>query len=172
MFVALIKQAIKFGIVFLYGSTGEIIIEKSGHLNLGIPGVMCFGAIGGCLGANLARNAGLADSGIIFVAILMAMLFGAMMGVVYGLFTITLRCNQNVTGLTITTFGTWVLGLDDEQRGHDVLQSQQSVHRTVLRRGWNRRVLANVLVARRFGVRRYNYHGACRNIYETHQNGT
>ena len=73
MFVALIKQAIKFGIVFLYGSTGEIIIEKSGHLNLGIPGVMCFGAIGGCLGANLARNAGLADSGIIFVAILMAL---------------------------------------------------------------------------------------------------
>ena len=47
MFVALIIQAIKFGIVFLYGSTGEIIIEKSGHLNLGIPGVMCFGAIGG-----------------------------------------------------------------------------------------------------------------------------
>ena len=38
------------------------------------------------------------------------MLLGAMMGVVYGLFTITLRCNQNVTGLTITTFGTGVLG--------------------------------------------------------------
>lgn len=33
-----------------------------------------------------------------------------MMGVVYGLFTITLRCNQNVTGLTITTFGAGVLG--------------------------------------------------------------
>ncbi|UKI48186.1 MAG: hypothetical protein L6V82_01575 [Clostridiales bacterium] len=59
MFVTLITQAIKFGIVFLFGSTGEIIIEKSGHLNLGIPGVMCFGAIGGCLGANLAKNAGL-----------------------------------------------------------------------------------------------------------------
>ena len=93
MFVTLITQAIKFGIVFLFGSTGEIIIEKSGHLNLGIPGVMCFGAIGGCLGANLAKNAGLAAGGIVFVAILMAMLFGAMMGVVYGLFTITLRCN-------------------------------------------------------------------------------
>ena len=80
MFVTLITQAIKFGIVFLFGSTGEIIIEKSGHLNLGIPGVMCFGAIGGCLGANLAKNAGLAAGGIVFVAILMAMLFGAMMG--------------------------------------------------------------------------------------------
>ena len=79
MFVTLITQAIKFGIVFLFGSTGEIIIEKSGHLNLGIPGVMCFGAIGGCLGANLAKNAGLAAGGIVFVAIIMAMLFGAMM---------------------------------------------------------------------------------------------
>lgn len=59
MFVTLITQAIKFGIVFLFGSTGEIIIEKSGHLNLGIPGVMCFGAIGGCLGANLAKTQGL-----------------------------------------------------------------------------------------------------------------
>ncbi|MCI7583163.1 MAG: ABC transporter permease, partial [Christensenellaceae bacterium] len=110
MFVALLRQAVKFGVVFLYGSTGEIIIEKSGHLNLGIPGVMCFGAVGGCLGANMAKNAGLSDSGIIFVAIIMAMLFGAIMGLVYGLFTITLRCNQNVTGLTLTTLGTGVLG--------------------------------------------------------------
>ena len=89
MFVALLRQAVKFGVVFLYGSTGEIIIEKSGHLNLGIPGVMCFGAVGGCLGANMAKNAGLSDSGIIFVAIIMAMLFGAIMGLEYGLFTKT-----------------------------------------------------------------------------------
>ena len=123
MFVALLRQAVKFGVVFLYGSTGEIIIEKSGHLNLGIPGVMCFGAVGGCLGANMAKNAGLSDSGIIFVAIIMAMLFGAIMGLVYGLFTITLRCNQNVTGLTITTFGTGVLGFwgSTMSNGHDVL---------------------------------------------------
>lgn len=101
MFVTLITQAIKFGIVFLFGSTGEIIIEKSGHLNLGIPGVMCFGAIGGCLGANLAKNAGLAAGGIVFVAILMAMLFGAMMGVVYGLFTITLDATRTSRDLPL-----------------------------------------------------------------------
>ena len=58
MFATIVSQAIRFGIVFLYGSTGEIIIEKSGHLNLGIPGTMCIGAIGGCLGANFAYNAG------------------------------------------------------------------------------------------------------------------
>ena len=58
MFVTLITQAIRFGVVFLYGSTGETIVEKSGHLNLGIPGIMCMGAIGGCMGANISTKAG------------------------------------------------------------------------------------------------------------------
>jgi simple sugar transport system permease protein len=109
MIVTLFTQAIRFGVVFLYGSTGEILFEKSGHLNLGIPGIMCFGAVGGCIGANLAVSSGNAFT-VIICAILFAMLFGGFMGAVYGLFTITMRCNQNVTGLIITTFGTGVLG--------------------------------------------------------------
>lgn len=110
MFAAIISQAIKFGVVFLYGSTGEIIIEKSGHLNLGIPGTMCIGAIGGCLGANFAYNAGSGAFGVIIMALICSMIFGGMVGTLYGFFTITLRCNQNVTGLTITTFGAGLLG--------------------------------------------------------------
>ena len=108
MFVALLTEAIRFSAVFLYGSTGETIIEKSGHLNLGVPGIMCFGAVGGCLGANLAFNAGMGNFLTIIFAIIFAMLFGGAMGLLYGWFTISLRCNQNITGLTITTFG--VLG--------------------------------------------------------------
>ena len=37
MIVALIKNAIRFSAIFLFGSTGEIITEKSGHLNMGTP---------------------------------------------------------------------------------------------------------------------------------------
>lgn len=110
MFVTLMTQAIRFGVVFLYGSTGETLIEKSGHLNLGIPGIMCIGAVGGCLGANWAVTGGAGAFGVILSAIFFAMLFGGLVGLLYGLFTITMRCNQNVTGLTITTFGTGVLG--------------------------------------------------------------
>ncbi len=111
MFSTIICKAINLGMVFLYGSTGEIIIEKSGHLNLGIPGTMCMGAIGGCIGANLALNSmGGSKFAVIFMAVLFAMLFAGATGGLYGLFTITLRCNQNVTGLTITTFGAGVLG--------------------------------------------------------------
>ena len=103
------SQAIRFGTVFLLGSTGETIIEKSGHLNLGIPGIMCMGAIGGCIGAKMAQTAGMSVFLIVLMAIGFAMLFGAILGMVYGFFTITLRCNQNVTGLILTTLGAGVL---------------------------------------------------------------
>ena len=116
-FVIIIKQAIRYAAVLLYGSTGETLIEKSGHLNLGVPGIMCLGAVGGCMGARWAFAGGMDKYGIIFVAIIMAMLFGAIGGVIYGVFTITLRCNQNVTGLTLTTFGAGVLGFWKSQMG-------------------------------------------------------
>ena len=34
-----IISSIAISVVFLYGSVGEIITEKAGHLNLGIPGI-------------------------------------------------------------------------------------------------------------------------------------
>ena len=40
-------DSLAFGATFMYGSTGEIITERAGHLNLGIPGVMCMGGAGG-----------------------------------------------------------------------------------------------------------------------------
>jgi simple sugar transport system permease protein len=119
MFVTLMTQAIRFGVVFLYGSTGETIVEKSGHLNLGIPGIMCMGAIGGCMGANIAYQAGAGAFATVLAAIFFAMLLAGLMGAVYGFFTITLRCNQNVTGLTITTFGAGTLGFWGAMMGRE-----------------------------------------------------
>ena len=46
-------SAISIATVLLYGCVGEIITEKAGHLNLGIPGIMCMGCAGGCLGVSL-----------------------------------------------------------------------------------------------------------------------
>ena len=45
------------GIPLLYGSTGEILTEKSGNLNLGIPGVMYVGGICGVIGAFFYEQA-------------------------------------------------------------------------------------------------------------------
>ena len=50
MLVPFLKETISMAITYLFGSTGETVIEKGG--NLGIPGIMCLGALGGVLGVN------------------------------------------------------------------------------------------------------------------------
>lgn len=108
-----LQSAIRYGVIFIFGSTGEIIIEKSGHLNLGIPGIMCFGAVGGCIGEAIymqsQNGAALNPFWAIIIGIIFAMLFAGIMGLLYGFLTISMRCNQNVSGLTITTFGIGIL---------------------------------------------------------------
>ena len=102
-----LSTAIEFGVIFLFGCVGEILTEKSGHLNLGIPGIMCMGAAGGCLGVKLCYLASPAPNAflVVLMGILFAMLFAAALGAVYGFLTVSLRSNQNVTGLACTIFG-------------------------------------------------------------------
>lgn len=113
MFISFLRGAIRLSSIFLYGSAGEILTEKSGHLNLGIPGIMCFGAVGGCLGAYWYTQGlnGAAPTyfGMLITAILCSFLFAGMMGLLFSFFTVSLKLNQNVTGLTITTFGAGVM---------------------------------------------------------------
>ncbi|MBO4616625.1 MAG: ABC transporter permease [Lachnospiraceae bacterium] len=108
--VAFIPRAVGQGIPLLYGSTGEIITQKSGNLNLGIPGVMYVGAISGVIGSFFYEQAirnGATENGFLMIAIpLLCSLVGSLlMGLLYSFLTITLRANQNVTGLAMTTFG-------------------------------------------------------------------
>ena len=102
--------AIALATVFLFGCVGEIITEKAGHLNLGIPGIMCVGTAGGCYAVSLYM-ASLSDPNnaswilLILLSILFAALFAAALGGIYGVLTVSLRCNQNITGLAVTIFG-------------------------------------------------------------------
>ena len=59
--VSFIPRAVMQGIPLLYGSTGEILTEKSGNLNLGIPGIMYVGGICGVIGAFFYEQAVPAD---------------------------------------------------------------------------------------------------------------
>ncbi|MBE6585019.1 MAG: ABC transporter permease [Ruminococcaceae bacterium] len=103
-------SAISIATVLLYGCVGEIITEKAGHLNLGIPGIMCMGTAGGCLGVSLYMG-GLPTPEnaswilLVLISLLFSIVFAAALGGVYALLTVTLRCNQNITGLAITIFG-------------------------------------------------------------------
>ena len=98
-------DSLAFGATFIYGSTGEILTEKAGHLNLGIPGIMCMGGAGGCLMLNMIGKSGLPPVLIVVLGILSALVFSMLMGLIYSFLTVTLRANQNVTGLALTTFG-------------------------------------------------------------------
>ena len=106
MFLDYILTSVALGMTFLLGCTGEILTEKVGHLNLGIPGIMCIGGATGCLALKLFG----AETGfmVVPIAILASFLGGAVMGVIYCFLTVTLKANQNVTGLAMTTFGVGV----------------------------------------------------------------
>ena len=108
-FLAFIPRAVAQGIPLLFGCTGEIITEKSGNLNLGLPGVMYVGAISGVIGSffyeNSAGAAGVNAALAILIPLLCSIAGSLIMGLLYSFLVVTLRANQNVTGLAMTTFG-------------------------------------------------------------------
>jgi simple sugar transport system permease protein len=98
-------DSLAFGATFMYGSTGEILTEKAGHLNLGIPGIMCMGGAGGCLILNMIGKSSLPPFLIVILGILGSLVMAMLCGLIYSFLTVSLRANQNVTGLALTTFG-------------------------------------------------------------------
>ena len=92
-----IHNIIVYNIPLLYGTVGEIVVEKSGSLNLGVEGIMAVGAIFGYICGCFANSLG--------VGILVSFLAGALCGLLFAVLTVSLQANQNITGLTLTTFG-------------------------------------------------------------------
>ena len=105
--VQLIQSAIQFGTVILFGAMGEILTEKSGNLNLGVPGIMYLGGIAGLAASFFYEFNNPDPSGFVclVISLLAAFAASALGGLLYSFLTITLRANQNVTGLALTTFG-------------------------------------------------------------------
>ena len=92
-----LHNIVVYNIPLLYGTVGEIVVEKSGSLNLGVEGIMAMGAIFGYICGCYANSLG--------VGILVAFLAGALCGLLFAALTVSLQANQNITGLTLTTFG-------------------------------------------------------------------
>ena len=106
--ISFIPRAIVQGIPLLLGSTGETLTEKSGNLNLGIPGIMYVGAISGVIGSffyEQATHNQVNPMLAILIPLVCCILGSLLMGLIYCFLTVTLRANQNVTGLALTTFG-------------------------------------------------------------------
>ncbi|MDO5573848.1 MAG: ABC transporter permease [bacterium] len=108
--ISLIQAAVIFGTVIMFGCVGEIFTEKAGILNLGVPGIMYLGGISSLAGAFFyEQNAENPNRFMcLLISFLCAFLAAALGGLIFGFLTITLRANQNVTGLTLTIFGSGI----------------------------------------------------------------
>lgn len=100
LFLNFIVAAVFAGTPLLFGTLGEILNEKSGHLNLGVEGMMMMGACAGFM-------AGYASDSLL-VALVFAFLAGLLGALIYAVLTVTFMADQNVTGLTLTIFGTGI----------------------------------------------------------------
>lgn len=105
--IAWILRAVPFGTIIMFGSMGEIVTEKSGNLNLGVPGIMYLGGFAGFASSYFYEKLSPDPKGWVCVLLalfcaIVASMFG---GLIFSFLTITLRANQNVTGLALTTFG-------------------------------------------------------------------
>lgn len=100
--IIFLAAAVQAGTPLLFATLGEIITERSGHLNLGVEGLMLLGAVFGFY-AGLYTNSPI-------LALLAAALAGAAGALIYAFMTVSLRANQVVTGLSLTIFGAGISG--------------------------------------------------------------
>lgn len=80
----------------IFGTLGALLCERAGVLNLGIEGIMTFGAMVGWLAVFHGAD--------LWTGLLVAALAGAVFGLLHALLTVTLGLSQHVTGLGITLF--------------------------------------------------------------------
>jgi general nucleoside transport system permease protein len=101
LLVIVLAQAVLYGTPLLYASLGELLAERSGVLNLGVQGMMLFGAAVGFWVTQRIHGDGAV---VLALAVLAAAAAGAAMAAIYGFLTITLRASQIVSGLALTIF--------------------------------------------------------------------
>ena len=90
-------SAIAYSVSLLLGTMGELLTERAGHLNLGVEGMMLMGGACGYVAAVRTQS--------LVLALLFAVLGAGFGALLYAFLTVTLRANQNVSGLALTTFG-------------------------------------------------------------------
>ena len=99
----LIIAVILSSIPIMLAATGELVVERSGVLNLGVEGMMLMGAV--------IASITVITTGSLFLAVILGALSGLLTSIVFGFFALVLATNQVATGLALTIFGTGLSGL-------------------------------------------------------------
>jgi general nucleoside transport system permease protein len=101
LLVVVLSQAVLYGTPLLYASLGELLAERSGVLNLGVEGMMLFGA---AVGFWVTQRFDGSDASVLSLAVVGAAVAGAAMAAIHAFLTITMRASQIVSGLALTIF--------------------------------------------------------------------
>jgi ABC-type uncharacterized transport system permease subunit len=91
------RTAIDSGAVIVLAGSAELMMERTGMLNLGLEGVVSIGAVSAVIAASSTSN--------VWLCLLAAMLGGALMGLIYAIATVVCRANQVLCGLALVLFG-------------------------------------------------------------------
>jgi simple sugar transport system permease protein len=92
-----IARSLEASTIFTFAALGELINQRSGILNVGIEGVMLFGATLGFIAAQSTES--------YLLGFVVAIVIGGLLGLLHGFFSITLGVDQVVSGM-----GIWILG--------------------------------------------------------------
>ena len=124
LFISIFVATIVAATPLVFAALGELIVEKSGVLNLGIEGMMLVGAAFGVW----AHFAGLSMP----VALLTAVLSGAVVSLLFGVLALTFMTNQYAAGLALAIFGTGVSAFVGRGFGSTPVEAIQPLHFPVL----------------------------------------
>lgn len=90
----------------LIAAIGELLVERSGVLNLGVEGMMVIGAVCGFAGAILTGNP--------WIGVLCGIAGGCLMALLFGVLALSFATNQVATGLSLTLLGLGLSGMIGE----------------------------------------------------------
>ena len=97
LYVAIFQGIIIASTPLVLAAIGELIVEKSGVLNLGVEGMMIIGAVASFIVTH--------ETGSHLMGILAAIIASGLIAVIFGILTQYLLSNQVATGLALTLFG-------------------------------------------------------------------
>ncbi|MGB3919052.1 MAG: ABC transporter permease [Thiothrix litoralis] len=97
MLILILTATVAASIPLVYAALGELVVEKSGVLNLGVEGMMVIGAVCAFMVA--------AETGLLWLAVLAGAVAGALMALIFAVLTLSLMANQVASGLALTIFG-------------------------------------------------------------------
>jgi len=94
---SLLAATIRLSTPLIFASMGEVVVERSGAINLGVEGMMLIGAFAGFMVADFSKDVGL--------GLLASIAIGVILGILLGALIINLGLNQLLSGLGIYYFG-------------------------------------------------------------------